>query len=245
MTVRFIIRQTRRFLCSYLHLSRHVADTQAVLHTQMGAELTSDWQVCHEITNQKHLPSFRPSHLSSHSDASQWNIYFSFLYCHTYFPPSNSGSYLKVGTCEHPASVATYGWSDCGNYLCHLLWTYSIWVSGLWWKQLKVGDLGDGGKIQMAEQWRDQSSTMHFSPHFSMQTDVISLSNWVYLSYADSFWQVITQIKHGDALETALLLYDPQLVFTFHGTLQGIHAVFCHSTAFNSIREQDRGPRTL
>lgn len=84
-----------------------------------------------------------------------------------------------------------------------------------------------------------------FSPHFSMQTDVISLSNWVYLSYADSFWQVITQIKHGDALETALLLYDPQLVFTFHGTLQGIHAVFCHSTAFNSIREQDRGPRTL
>lgn len=161
------------------------------------------------------------------------------------FPPSNSGSYLKVGTCAHPASVATYGWSDCGNYLCHLLWTYSIWVSGLWWKQLKVGDLGDGGKIQMAEQWRDQSSTMHFSPHFSMQTDVISLSNWVYLSYADSFWQVITQIKHGDALETALLLYDPQLVFTFHGTLQGIHAVFCHSTAFNSIREQDRGPRTL
>lgn len=25
--------------------------------------------------------------------------------------------------------MVTYGRSDCGNYLCHLLWTYSIWVS--------------------------------------------------------------------------------------------------------------------
>lgn len=175
-TFRFIVRQTSlpRFLCSYLHLGCHVADMQAVLHTQTGAGLTSDWQVRHEITNQKHLPSFRPSHLPSHLDASQWNIYLSFHYCHSYSPPLQTLEVIwKLETCERPASVATYGWSDCGNYLCHLLWTYSIWVLGLWWKQLKVGDLGDGGKIQMAKQWRDQSRTIHPPPHFSAQADVI------------------------------------------------------------------------
>lgn len=130
----------------------------SVLHTQTGAGLTSDWQVCHEITNQKHLPSFGPSDLPSHSDASRRNIYLSFHCCHSDFSPFKLWKLLE--SWKH-ASVITYGWSDCGNYLCHLLWTYSIWVSGLWWKQLKVGDLGDGGKIQMAKQWRDQSSTMH------------------------------------------------------------------------------------
>lgn len=40
----------------------------------------------------------------------------------------------------------------------------------------------------------------------------------------------------------SILLQDLQLVFTFHGTLQAIHAMFCHSIAFNSIREQDGGP---
>lgn len=60
-------------------------------------------------------------------------------------PPQTLEVIWKLETCEHPPSVVTYGWSDCGNYLCHLLWTYWIWVSGPQWKQLKEGDLGDGG----------------------------------------------------------------------------------------------------
>lgn len=56
---------------SYLHLSHRLADMQAPPHTQTRAELTSDWQVCHEITNQKHLTSFGASNPPSRSDASR------------------------------------------------------------------------------------------------------------------------------------------------------------------------------
>lgn len=45
--------------------------------------------------------------------------------------------------------MTAYGCSDCGNYLCHLLWTFSIWVCGPDGDALKWFDLGDpdGGAV--------------------------------------------------------------------------------------------------
>lgn len=44
---------------------------------------------------------------------------------------------LKLGTCKRPASVLTYGRSDCGNYLCHL--------------RLDIFDLGLGTLVETVE----------------------------------------------------------------------------------------------
>lgn len=80
-------------------------------------------------------------------------VFFLFIYFYIFF-------ISKFGMFSCIPNMPAYGSSDCGNYLCQLLWTYSIWVSS---------PDGDALKwlirvIQMAEQWWDQSSTMLNTP---------------------------------------------------------------------------------
>lgn len=91
-----ILSQTNkpvRFWCSHLHLSRHVVDTQAELHTQAKAAVTSDWQVCREITNQKHLASL-----------------FIHIFPHNLRPPGETYIYLFITVTRSPPSPPIKLW---------------------------------------------------------------------------------------------------------------------------------------
>lgn len=110
---------------------------------------TSDQQAGPDFTNHICVMSYR-CHCS---DTSNSGSFYLFIYLYIFFI-----SKFKIFSCI--PNMPAYGSSDCGNYLCQLLWTYSIWVSG---------PDGDALKwliwvIQMAEQWWDQSSTMLNTP---------------------------------------------------------------------------------
>lgn len=99
-----------------------------VIPHQRRADMTSDWQVCPNITNHKCLFVNLGHYISPVSCHSINHIFM----CSLLSLPTVGVFclfFLKLEVFSCFPNMATYGGSNCGNYLCHLLWTYSIWVS--------------------------------------------------------------------------------------------------------------------
>lgn len=154
--------------CSSLHLSHHAADTRLLFTPRRG----HSWHQIGKCAKKSQTRNIW--HRSGHQilphalmPPSETYIYLFITATHAPTPPPpspNSGSYLKAGNMWAP--------SKCGNIWLERLWELSVSSS------LDIFDLGLGppververgwfgwwGGIQMAEQRRDQSSTMHFFP---------------------------------------------------------------------------------
>lgn len=147
-TFHFIIRDTRpRVAPALIYTSAAMRRTRGLLFTPRRGHSWHQIGKCAKKSQTRNI-WHRPGHqILPHALMPPSETYIYLFITATHPPPPTSPLEViwKLETCERPPSVVTYGWSDCGNYLCHLLWTYSIWVSGPQWKELKEGDLGDGG----------------------------------------------------------------------------------------------------
>lgn len=143
----FIIRETRpRVPRALIHTSAIMGRTRGFLFTPRRGHSWHQIGECAKKSQTRHNWHRSGHQILPHALMPPSETYIYLFITATHAPPPPTLEVIwKLETCEHPPSVVTYGGSDCGNYLCHLLWTYSIWVSGPQWKELKEGDLGDGG----------------------------------------------------------------------------------------------------